>query len=125
MNTVKNILSKVANWYNVHKNINDYVYADYYNGSHNDAENVLIELKKLITNGHHHHGEFFHKRLSYLVNEGIDITSEQTAALKELVQEEVKPAVVKSTKKLSKKTSKVKKANKPKRDKLGRFISRR
>jgi hypothetical protein len=125
MNTVKNILSKVANWYNVHKNINDYVYADYYNGSHNDAENVLIELKKLITNGHHHHGEFFHKRLSYLVNEGIDITSEQTAALKELVQEEVKPAVVKSTKKLTKKTSKVKKANKPKRDKLGRFIARR
>jgi hypothetical protein len=125
MNTVKNILSKVANWYNVHKNINNYVYADYYNGSHNDAENVFIELKKLITDGHHHHGEFFHKRLSYLVNEGIDITSEQTAALKELVHEETKPVVKKTAKKAPKKASKVKKASKPKRDKFGRFIAHR
>jgi hypothetical protein len=146
MNTnIKTLINKVTNWYTVDRNIDLYVKADYFNGSSNDAENIFIELKKLIQGNHFHHSRYFIQRLNFLINEGIDVASVQTAGFKALAASVVslaeqpvaetpapkKVAVKKVTPKKAttkkKVTAKkaVKKAYKLKRDKNGRFIARR
>jgi hypothetical protein len=124
---IENITNKILSWIHINKNIDLYAKADYFNGSSNDAENIFIELKKLVSGGHCHHGKFFYDRLNFLINEGIDVTNEQTVAIKKLMEAEVaqpkKIAKAKPSKKVVKKA--VKKTYKPKRDRHGRFIARR
>jgi hypothetical protein len=122
---IKNIASKILNWYNIRRDIDFHVNADYFNGSHNDTENIFIELKKLVEGGHHHSREFFFRRLNFLINEGIDVSSVQSATFRALAEEEYNAGVKKSEVKKVKKPKKVNKAYMPKRDKNGRFIARR
>ena len=121
---ITNILKKITNWYSVNKNLHTYVYSDYFNGSHNDAENVFHELKKLVNGDHYHHCDYFHRRLNYHINEGIDVTSVQSAAIKRLAEQEYNSSTAKKTTKKTTKKKAVKKAYKPKRDRYGRFITR-
>jgi hypothetical protein len=122
---ITNILKKITDWCNVNKNLHAYVYSDYFNGSHNDAENVFLELKKLTSGDHFHHGDYFVRRLNYLINEGIDVTSVQSAAIKRLAEQEYNSSTPKkTTKKKVVKQKAVKKTYKPKRDRNGRFIAR-
>jgi hypothetical protein len=125
---IKNIISKITNWIHLNKNLVHYTKADYFNGSSNDAENIFIELKKLITDGHCHHSRYFYERLNFLINEGIDVASGQTAAFKAVAATEavtLKTKKVTETKKVIKTKKAVKKAYKPKRDRNGRFIAKK
>jgi len=128
---IQNILNKINNWFKVSNNLDYYVHDEYFNGSHNDAENIFLELKKLISGDHYHNHTYFHKRLNYLINEGIDVTSVQSAAIKKLAEQEYfnstseNTPAKKTTKKKKKVVKKVAKAYKPKRDRYGRFTARR
>jgi hypothetical protein len=127
---IQNILNKISTWFKVNSNLDYFVYNEYFNGSHNDAENIFLELKKLVSGDHFHHGDYFLRRLNYLVNEGIDVTSVQSAAIKKLAEQEYlnstpKNKPVKKTSNKKKTAKKVAKAYKPKRDRYGRFTARR
>jgi hypothetical protein len=124
---IDSIINKVRAWVAVNNCPEQFIYADYYNGSTNDAENIFIELKKLIEGDHFHHHGYFHGRLNYLISEGIDVSSIQTKAIEKLDKTESKKSktkveVVKKDIKKPKKVKKKAKAYKPKRDKLGRFV---
>jgi hypothetical protein len=129
---IQNTIKKITNWFKVNNNLEQYVYGEYFNGSHNDAENIFLELKKLVNGEHFNHCNYYYKRLNYLINEGIDVTSVQSAAIKKLAEQELN-VITKNKKKTKTSTNKkvvtkkkaVKKAYNPKRDRNGRFIARR
>ena len=126
---------------------NDYIQADYYNGSENDLKNIFIEIQKLATIKHCYNGNYILKRLLFLSNEGLhmaDIFNSNNPTFK-LTEEETNKIVAKYTKKAKVTTKKnlnkavefykenikssvdlkpIKKKKPVKRDMKGRFISK-
>jgi len=89
--------------------------ADYYNGSENDIINILREIEHLSNEGHGYHGEYLLKRLNFLAKEGLNFTKAiYLPEYRKLNEEEVN-SIIFSTKKIKK----------TKRDKKGRFASKK
>jgi len=92
--------------------------ADYYNGSENDIINILREIEHLSDKGHGYHGyhgEYLLKRLNFLAKEGLNFTKAiYLPEYRKLNEEEVNSIIFSA-----------KKIKKIKRDKKGRFASKR
>jgi hypothetical protein len=89
-----------------------YVEADYYNGSENDLKNIFIEIQRLATVEHCFNGKYVLKRLEFLANEGLHIAEifnadNPTFKVTEQEANELLAKYAKNTKKVSK--AKVKK----------------
>jgi hypothetical protein len=65
------------NWLDSHYKLasfgDEYIQADYYNGSENDLKNIFIEIQRLATTDHCFNGNYVLKRLEFLANEGLHI----------------------------------------------------
>jgi hypothetical protein len=94
---------------------NTLVTADYYNGSENDIINIFKELEHLSTEGHSYHFGYLLKRLNFLAKEGLNFTyGFNLPTYRKLSEEEVNSVILS-----------LRKAAKPKRDKRGRFSSKK
>jgi len=93
-------------WLHSHGNLNDYVQADYYNGSENDLTNIFLEIHKLATTDHCFNGNYVLKRLEFLANEGLhfaQIFNSNNPTFK-VTEDEANQILVKSAKNIKKAT---------------------
>lgn len=117
------IAVKTSGWARLHYFLNQdsekVIKADYYNDSEIDIVNIFRELKYLANDGHYYHGDYLLKRLNFLVDEGLNITdTTRFAEYRKLDTDEINKIMLDSK-------PKVKSGKKIKRDKKGKFVSKK
>jgi hypothetical protein len=121
------LLVNINKWANINIELisdeKSLVEADYYNLSENDIVNLFRELKYLAEEGHSNHKQYLIKRVNFLANEGLNFTDNiNLPEYRKLSPDEIQDIFFKDIEKPKRGR---KKGSHSKRDKKGRFTSKK